>query len=94
MAAQVGSVINGSIIRNWPCPPPLRAAATFGSFPRTFLKENKRMENHKRPWVLFFGKLELDVFLVTHGGLVALRRIVTGSMDPVYVPLSPMAVDF
>lgn len=52
------------------------------------------MENHKRPWVLFFGKLELDVFLVTHGGLVALRRIVTGSMDPVYVPLSPMAVDF
>lgn len=42
----------------------------------------------------FFGKLELDVFLVIHGGLVALRRIVTGSMDPVYVPLSPMAVDF
>lgn len=42
----------------------------------------------------FFGRLELDVFLVAHGGLVALRRMVTGSMGPVYVSLFPMAVDF
>lgn len=37
----------------------------------------------------FFGRLELDVFLVAHGGLVALRRTVT-----VYLSLSPIAVDF
>lgn len=42
----------------------------------------------------FFGRLELDVFLVPHGGLVALRSTVTGSMDPVYMSHFPMAVDF
>lgn len=41
----------------------------------------------------FFGKLELDVFLVAHGGLVALRRVVTGSMGPVCMPPFPMAVN-